>query len=120
ERNFTYQYLMGVSGAAFRLQVHPGNWEPSSPHADLGFPCGKMAVAALPYDLKMYRMPVEKESAYEACVASINNGIPAFLVNEENGLVVGYADGGKTLLGRSYFEFGEPGFKPIEKLPWVF
>ncbi len=33
----TYEYLVGISGAAFRLHFHYPEWCPSSPDATCGF-----------------------------------------------------------------------------------
>jgi hypothetical protein len=128
ETNFSYQYLMGVSGAAFRIQLNQENWCPSSPHAHCGFNCGDVAVASMPYrvqtfdffDEKRKNDPAAKAEAWRAVVASIDRGEPAIFGSEENGLVVGYAGKGETLLGRSYLDRKEPGFCPITKLPWFF
>ncbi len=45
----SYDYLMGVSGAAFRLQIHQPDWCPSAPDAGCGFNCAGAATEALGY-----------------------------------------------------------------------
>jgi len=45
----TYDYLMGVSGAAFRLHFHQPNWCPSSPDATCGFDHFEPVMKALGY-----------------------------------------------------------------------
>ncbi len=101
--DYSYADLMGISGAAFRLQFHQPEWCPSSPHADCGFPCGETAANALPYEFVNHwvrKDPDLFEKARSAAVASIDAGLPAIISSQETGLILGYADGGKTLLGR--------------------
>ncbi|MGD8700775.1 MAG: hypothetical protein PVJ43_15870, partial [Gemmatimonadales bacterium] len=49
----TYLDLMGLSAAAFRLQVGI-NLCPSSPHPHLGYPCDRLAQRALGFDFVEY------------------------------------------------------------------
>jgi hypothetical protein len=50
----SYVDLMGLSGAAFRLQVG-ANLCPSSPHPHLGYPCDSLAQQALGYEYHEHR-----------------------------------------------------------------
>jgi hypothetical protein len=113
----TYAELMGVSAAAFRLQVG-GYLCPSSPHPHLGFPCAKLARQALGYELRQHewdwRKPRKVKKATQAVVRSIDSGRPAITVDEEEGLAVGYVDGGDRLLVRD--PYSDRGDAP-EELP---
>ncbi|MEE9278567.1 MAG: hypothetical protein V3V67_00190 [Myxococcota bacterium] len=101
-----YEFLMGVSGAAFRLQMHKPGWCPSGPHARCGFDCLEPVMDALPFE--MVDTPVQKDdaSAIEglrgAIVDSIDRGVPVFYSSLEESLIVGYQEGGKRLLLRLY------------------
>ena len=125
---YTYEYLMGISAQAFRIQLFKDGWCPSSPHARMGFNTGEVAVESLPYKLVRYEFidedrkndPNARQEAYRAVAASIDRGVPALFGSEEQGLVVGYSEDGGTLLGRSYMDRKKPGFKSIDKLPWGF
>jgi hypothetical protein len=118
----TYDYLMGVSGAAFRFQLSQGGWCGSSPHAYCGFQCGKVAVDALPYDLVSYGYEDANAAARArpAVTASIDAGVPVLASSEESSLIVGYADGGAVLLRRVVW--ADPNRPPEEwkGKPWGF
>jgi hypothetical protein len=99
----TYVDLMGVSAAAFRLQVG-GYLCPSSPHPALGFSCVTLARQALGYELIQYEWDWRNrrlvKDAKHAVVQSIEGGRPAITIDEEEGLAVGYVEGGEQLLVR--------------------
>lgn len=127
----SYERLMGVSGHAFRTQFHQTGFCGSSPHACCGFNTLKTALAALDYDLAPHSFmdpeheldkddPEDVRRTREAVTASIDRGWPVIFGSEEDGLVVGYQDGGETLLVRSYFDWTEPGFGPMKDWPWGF
>jgi hypothetical protein len=125
-----YEWLMGVSGLAFRIQVMHGGLCPSSPHACCGYNAYDAARAGIDYDHVPYVFiggdglnkddPADVRKTKDAIVASIDKGWPVLFGSIEDGLVVGYADGGETLLVRGYFDGGEPGFHPLEEWPWGF
>ena len=121
--DISYEYLMGVSGAAFRLQMYQPEWCPSAPHAACGFRCCDVAQAAVPFDITGFEPKADDvegvEKARREIVASIDRGIPVICYSEEDSLVVGYEDGGKVLLVRAYVA-GKPGYKPLNKWPWGF
>jgi hypothetical protein len=107
----TYVDLMGISAAAFRLQVGAFLC-PSSPHPFLGFLCGELARKSLGYEMRQYDWDCRKRrktaKAKQAVVESIDDGKPAITVDEEEGLAVGYVDGGAQLLVRDpYSDMGD-------------
>jgi hypothetical protein len=126
----SYEYLMGISGLAFRVQVLDSGLCPSSPHACCGFNAYDAARAAIDYEHNHLSFmgeggpdqddPATVRAAKQTIVASIDRGWPALFGSEEDGLVVGYEDGGETLLVRGYFDDGEPGFHPLGQWPWGF
>lgn len=101
----SYEYLMGVSGSAFRLQVAK-DWCPSSPNSFCGLQTVDGAVKALPYKEVGYKLyheskPVDKETwakTRNAVKSSIDSGIPVQYGGEEDGLIVGYTKGGEQWL----------------------
>ncbi len=100
-----YDFLLGVSGGAFKLQVAQPSWCPSAPHANSGFRLYPALDAALPYEF----VPLEKEQgdgdsqrAPEALMESIDRGVPGFYSKEEESLVVGYDKEGQEVLLRPY------------------
>jgi len=121
----SYEELMGLSAAAFRVQMYLPGWCPSAPHAHCGFNCGKLAEAALPYHLRgIYTDPGFKEyeegnlnRAKQAVKESIDRGIPAIYSDEECSLIVGYEDDGEKWIVRSYWTGG--GYEIVTKVPWA-
>lgn len=109
----SYDRLMGVSGAAFRLQVARPRWCPSACDATVGFDCCRPAVRAFGYEADLYRT-LEEEATPEACRATldavidgIESGRPAVAINLAGdmdwGLITGYDEG--SFLCRTY---GDP------------
>lgn len=104
----TYEYLMGASGAAFRVQVIPGGPCPCAPHANLGYRCTDLAAEAAGNNLEWIKInkddPELVKKARDAAVKSIDQGCPVLWSSEECGLLLGYVNGGETLLCRNYWD----------------
>ncbi len=119
----SYDYLMGSSGLAFRVQFYQPEWCPSSPHAACGRNCIGDGWAATDYEAVAHGCkPDDAEGVGRvraAVVAEIDAGRPVIYSDIEDGLIVGYESGGQVLIGRTYFEFGpdKPGVHPVEKWP---
>lgn len=100
-----YEFLMGISGAAFRVQLHE-KWCPSSPHPDCGFNCSAVALETTKLGITSYsckkKGKKQVEKITEAIVENIEKGHPVLLCCEETGLIVGYIDdeAGRKLLFR--------------------
>jgi len=122
-KDVTYDYLMGVSGAAFRLHFQ---WCPSSPDATCGFDCSAPALKALGYTAYAIHSdknkPEEVKKVREAVVKNIDKGYPVLAIDLINvpdwGVIVGYSDGGKKFLCRTYYDKAEE-YSKAEKWPWV-
>jgi transcriptional regulator with XRE-family HTH domain len=112
----TYAFLMGASGAAFRLQIAHPEWCPSAPYAGVGFDCIPHAAAALGRPLEWLGPDDERRTA--AIVASIDRGAPVLYGAEECGLIVGYHDGGRQLSLRTYFDAGAS-YALLERPSWA-
>ncbi|MBM3240166.1 hypothetical protein FJZ31_28105 [Candidatus Poribacteria bacterium] len=93
----TYDYLMGVSGTAFRL--HRYGWCPSAPDATCGFNHGTPAMKAMGYKVTGIpsdeNKPEDVEKVRKAVVESINRGYPVLAIDLKEvpdwGVIVGYA-----------------------------
>lgn len=114
--NVSYDQLMGVSGAAFRLQIAQPNWCPSAPDATVGFDVSGPAVKALGYSLKtiddnslLVWTGIKRIRA--AIVESIDEGRPVVAINLAGGMdwgvITGYEDKGKSFLCRTYDEYAD-------------
>lgn len=94
----TYTELLGTSGLAFRLQVHK-ELCPSSPHAFCGRQCVDGSAAALPWEMRVFRVKEDDaegvRTARKAVKGSIDRGIPVVYGSEEDGLIVGYQKDGE-------------------------
>ena len=117
----SYEHLMGVSGAAFRLQVAQPRWCPSSPHANCGFNCIEPAMAALDYDwVEICGGKADAQAiarAKQATMQLIDQGRPVLYGSEECGIIVGYTNGGEQLLVRPYGAKLD-GYVQMKGWPW--
>jgi len=114
----SFDYLMGVSGAAFRLQIAQPTWCPSAPSAGVGFNCIDPAMKALGRTLVWLSAKEDDTEAIkkrrEGIVQSINKGHPVLFGYEECGIIVGYQEGGKKFLYRPYGD-NTDNYSPIKK-----
>lgn len=100
-----YDYLMGITGAAFRRlwnRDDGGNIDLSR-FGDLPF---RLVFTALGYSWQ--RLPADKTTMLAAIKTSLAQGIPpisfGLLGPPEAGLITGYAEDGAVLYGWSYFQ----------------
>jgi len=118
----SYEYLVGVSGLAFRLQVSFDGLCPSSPHPACGFQCLELARAASPRQLESlnaYQVEgAEKQAVLDKVKASIDRGIAVQYGAEEDGVVVGYQQDAELLCLHPYKDHETP-FVETE-WPWSF
>jgi len=95
----TYDYLVGVSGLAFRMQVSKEGLCPSSPHSCCGYECVARSTRALPWTVRVFQVKPEEadkvQEARRAVVESIDRGIPVQYGSEEDGVIVGYQKQGR-------------------------
>ena len=116
-----YVYLMGISGAAFRLSFHQPEWCPSSPCAAIG-PFPDYSTKAVGYNSQWYYLDDERfnwanEGVESSRIKSqdemikiireeIDNGRPILGVGlispPDWGIITGYKDG--KLLCRTYYD----------------
>lgn len=118
-----YDYYVGVSGLAFRMQISKDGFCPSSPHPNCGYKCNR-AEQLYPWTMETYSCkPDETEKVKEIrkrIVESINRGIPVPYGSEEAGVIVGYQKNGEELIAyHPMHDGGKTQF--IEKnWPWGF
>ena len=90
--DINYSTLMGVSGAAFRFQLHE-EWCPSSPHPRCGYNCAQVAMDELHLDTVINIVNTVKDDlvgAVPLVVESINSKVPVVACGLETGMIVGY------------------------------
>lgn len=117
-----YTYLMGTSGAVFRIQFYE-DWCPSAPDATVGFDCGTVAVKSINLNQKSIfdKEAKNKEKTQQKIMEAIDKKIPVIAIDlieiPEWGLIVGYQKNGEELIVRTYFDRRE-GYDIAEKFPW--
>ncbi len=116
----SYEYLLGVSGLAFRMQVSKEGLCPSSPHSFCGYECHVRSSRALPWKLKLFEVkPEDAEGvaeARQAVVESIDRGLPVQYGSEEDGIIVGYQKDGKEWI--CYHPMREGGTETFVETAW--
>lgn len=98
----TYEDLVCYNGFAFRVGVH-AQWCPSAGHPCCGFFCvndnvlpwATRCFTCFPWDEAKADQAAFEAEVYAAVAASIDRGIPVQYSREEDGLIIGYADGGR-------------------------
>jgi hypothetical protein len=115
----TYAHQLGVSGLAFRLQVH-GELCPSSPHSACGWGCIERSLAALPWTSRGLRVKADDAAgvAEARCevVASLERGVPVQYGSEEDGVIFGYEQDGAAW--HCHHPFHSKGREPYVETGW--
>ncbi|MCE5323771.1 hypothetical protein LLG46_10720 [bacterium] len=115
-----YDDLMGLSGAAFRFCFAHPDWDWSCVDGMLGYDHGQAAMDTLGFEGGWAEGESETRVAF---VKSIDEGRPALGIDlvraAEWGVITGYADEGKTLLCRTYFDDPGDDYSRTERLPWL-
>jgi len=114
-RQVTYDQLMGVSAAAFRVHFWEQDWCPTSVNLFCGFDHAAPALQATGYTGQRHscsRKDAEGVARIQAAVAeSIDRGMPVIGESLEGSgrlaIIAGYADGGRKLLCRLWDEVTE-------------
>jgi len=109
--NYSYEFLMGISGAAFRLHFHP-DWCPSSADSTTGFDVSRILFKSLGYKSELHSIDDNSlsdiRSLYQKIVTQINLGIPIIAINlkvcPEWGIITGYLRNKPGILCRTYFD----------------
>jgi len=103
-----YTMLMGLSGAAFRLQRHY-DWDMSAIQASEGYRCDLAALEALGYEYKYMELLENRrnqEEIREAIIQAIDAGSPviAFQLGDfpDWGIITGYQKSAREFIVRTY------------------
>jgi len=120
-----YWYLMAVSGAAFRLQIHCNSWRMNSPDILTGFSLTQFLFNALGVECEcewVCSVPEKIKIAHEKILDNIERGFPSIGLSMDgkayHGLVVGYTSRDKLLA----IDYSIPGMPHAvaEKLVWCY
>lgn len=114
EEYLTYDYLMGISGAAFRFHIHKrgwsvfrdGHWTTLAPDATMGFSCGETSLQRLGFryhflqSIKRTKEFTHHQGDVDTMMKQIKNSIDRgypvlgmkLIKRDDWGLIVGYRD----------------------------
>ena len=107
---WTYEHLMGVSGACYRLNFLEV-WDWSATDALVAFDYCSPLMRAIGYEnVFCDRLPKEERAGERQRIMNdLRRGKPVLGINlrvaAEWGVITGYSDNGKTFYCRSYFDF---------------
>jgi hypothetical protein len=117
-----YTMLMGLSGAAFRIQMGL-DWGVGAILASEGYRCDQVALGALGYEYKFIELDKtenNRESMRQAIIQTIEAGSPVlgFQMSDQPdwGVITGYQRGGREFLVRTYASKRE-GYSLAEAFP---
>ena len=128
----TYEKVMGVSGACYRIAFHPV-WDYSSVDGLVAYDYATPGYKAFSYKhVHAERVPKEyREDERNRIINDLNRNIPVLAINlrvaAEWGVITGYEQQGKILLCRTYFdkeiinsEFsGKDRYLPADNWPFI-
>jgi len=119
----TYEYLMGVSGAAFRLHFWMPEWCPSSTALLGGFDHSIPVMKALGYTAHTIKRDVDDAEVRRTVIESIERGQPVIaqnlMGNGRYGVIAGYQQEGDSFLCRTYDDVTEDYSLSVGR-PWLF
>jgi hypothetical protein len=123
--NISYDYLMGISGAAFRLHFDP-EWCPSSADGSVGFDISREMFISLGYKMQFVRINHNSfsdiKSLYKKIKSQIDLGRPIVAINlmgnMDWGIVAGYLKNEPGILCRTYYDDTEE-YSLARRAPWL-
>ena len=125
EKVFSYPYLMGISGAAFKFQFHL-DWCPSTADATTGFDVSGNLFKSAGFKAELLKIDDSKfsdiQKLYKKIIEHIDQGIPIIAINlktcPEWGIITGYIKNKPGIICRTYFDEGEE-YSMAEHAPWL-
>ena len=118
----SYEYLLGISGLAFRIQVFKDALCPSSPHSCCGYMCISRSTKSSPWNIKIFEVKSEDtekvQELRDAVKESIDRGFPLQYGSIEDGIIIGYQKDGEEWL--CYDPLQQNGKKIVieTEIPW--
>jgi len=123
--NYSYDFLMGICGAAFRFHFN-ADWCPSASDVTTGFDVSKVLFKSLAYDCRLHAIDDQSfddiKVLYKELIEQINRGIPIVAINLKEipvwGVITGYLKKQPGILCRTYFDEGSR-YSLAEHAPWL-
>ncbi len=122
---YSYEFLMGISGAAFRFHFNP-DWCPSAADVTTGFDVSNILFKSLGYKCQLLKIDDNSfddiRSLYIKIKSQINKGIPIIAINLKVcpvwGVITGYLKHKPGIICRTYFDETED-YSLAERVPWL-
>jgi len=123
--HYSYEYLMGISGAAFRLHFEP-KWCPSSTDATCGFDVSEVIFKNLGYSAEFKRINHNSfsdiKALYDLIRKQIDKGKPVLAINlmgnMDWGIITGYLKNEPGIVCRTYYDESEE-YSIATRAPWL-
>lgn len=123
--DYSYTYMMGISGAAFRFHFHP-EWCPSAADSTTGFDVSRVLFKSLGYKSDLHSINDKSlddiRSLYQKIKNQIDRGKPIVAINlktcPEWGIITGYLKNRPGILCRTYFDESVE-YSLAEHAPWL-
>jgi hypothetical protein len=123
--HYSYEYLMGISGAAYRLHFDP-KWCPSSTDATCGFDVSIVIFKYLGYSAEFKRINhnsfSEIKGLYALIRKQIDQGKPIVAINlmgnMDWGIVAGYLKNEPGIVCRTYYDESSE-YSIASRAPWL-
>lgn len=124
-RDVPYWYLMGICGAAFRLQIHRNSWRMNSPDLICGFTLSPYLFHSYGFKYEQIWVCGDRERmtyAHKRLVESLKKNMPVIGLGMDgknyHGIIIGLRPGG-TLLALDYSIPGYP-HAVVQKMVWCY
>lgn len=107
--SYSYEQIMGLSGACYRIAFYD-RWDWSATDALVAYDYSRILFDAIGYEVTWANRleKTERKKERERIVTDILHNKPILAINlreaPEWGVITGYADGGKRLYCRTYFD----------------
>lgn len=123
--NYSYEYLMGISGVAFRFH-YKADWCASAADPNCGFDVSKLLFNLIAYSSELHKIDDsnfnEIRTLYQRIKEEINRGYPIVAINlKENpdwGIITGYLKNRPGILCRTYYDESSD-YSLAEHAPWL-
>jgi hypothetical protein len=123
--NYSYEYLMGISAAAFKFQFHPKCCA-SAGDITTGFDTANVLFKSVGYHYELITINDNSfediRALYKKIKQHINSGIPIIAINLKKhpdwGIITGYLKTKPGILCRTYFDHAAD-YSLAEHAPWL-
>jgi len=124
-RPLDYNQLMGLGGAAFRVQMHRAEWDAAAADPFVGYDVVAPIMQAIGVEYQIHAVDNPRSSEADVLrrdvTRSIEAGVPVLANNiippTDWGIITGYNDGGSVWLCRAYADDARNVDRPVRDWP---